>query len=198
MESSATRDSSQAASDDTGAGEETTQLTSKKFKLKPDLHDQLEEQAEEHYAGNASALIRAALKDHFTTLEGENEYEVQKLQAKIADLEDQVAELTNSIEERNSNQRLPQLQQLQSPPQSDTGVSEQSSPTSNSELLDEVYRALANADSSRLTLDELQNQTDSNLVELQETIDRLIDKDFIKPVTDAENRTFEINPTTNE
>jgi hypothetical protein len=198
VQSSATQDSSQAASNDTGGNSKATELASKKFKLKPGLRDQLEEQAEEHYSGNASELIRAALNDHFRTLEGENEYVVRKLQAKIADLEEQVAELTEIVEQGDSKQHIRQPQQLRSRQQSEAGVSEQSSSPSNGDLQSAVYRTLQDADSSRLTLGELEKRTDAEIVALHDTVEYLVDRDILTRVADVEQPTFEIHSTSNE
>jgi chromosome segregation ATPase len=177
-------------------------LRTKKFHLEKSLKQELKKYAEKHYQGNASQFIRAAIKDHVRTLEGESEYDLKKLQIKLEKIEETLAELRQTISESNHSQPSVQHQQSQLTQQirKQSDSDEQSPPPSgrNSRLQTRIYRSLEDADSLQLTLGELSQQTDSDISELASTIETLVDRGLLRSVSHTEQPTYAINSQENK
>jgi hypothetical protein len=169
--------------------------TTKKFHLSESMKRELVEYAELHYRGNASHFLRAAIKDHISTLDGENEYEVEKLRYRMEQIEEELTELTEQISEAARFQRSFAQQRVESKedPQKQPGDHGQASVNSQDNgLQTTIYTEISDADSSRLTVEELLERTDSDLLALSATLDTLVSKDILTLVTDTEQPTYEI------
>jgi predicted transcriptional regulator len=155
-------------------------LTTKKFKLRSGLKGELETYADQHYQGNSSALIRVALKAHFRSLEGENEYAVKELEKRIADLEQQIGAFLDQIDEN--------LEQLSKEDTVDRSVMSESSADSNqndltvetaepqgsADLQNEIYLLLS--EQGPMTVPEIANQIDEDPLKIHVNISQLIEE----------------------
>jgi len=154
-------------------------LVEKKFKLSNPLKKKLKKYATRHYQGNASQLIRAAINDHFRTLEKENEYEVQRLENKISSLEDQISELVNQVEEIQQ-QSLAQYVVEPTSSIKHSNNSNQDSPTvstteskGSATVQNEIYNLLSKQ--GRLSVAEIAEHIDEGPLEIQENINQLVE-----------------------
>lgn len=110
----------------------------------------LEELANEAYAGNRSACLRAAIEDHANSLEGENEFSVKKLESAVQDLEKQLVERMDSlIEESSENAHV------------DRSDNFSEGQNRNSGIQHSIYRTIPEQGS--ISLDEIVSQTEQPL-----------------------------------
>jgi hypothetical protein len=68
-------------------------ITRRKFTLSERLDREIEQLASRHYQGNVSLCLRAAIKEHQRTLDGEGRLALKRLEREVNHLSEAVAEL---------------------------------------------------------------------------------------------------------
>ena len=142
--------------------------------------DLLDEMAAKQYAGNWSACLRAAIKDHARSLEGENEFEVQKLVAVVRDLEEKVEQIQNSIEEGPAEEPTPVNNESQTVSQS-----------SGSKLQYQVYEQIPVDGTASLS--EIASKLDESLIEIENRLEKLRQRGIVTRETTSESIKYEID-----
>ena len=71
----------------------------RKFTITEELDAELERMADNNYQGNVSLCLRQSIADHRETLDGHGDLTVRHLAESIAHIEDQVSDLTQSVNE---------------------------------------------------------------------------------------------------
>lgn len=77
--------------------EQSATITRRKFTLSERLDADLQQLAARHYQGNVSLCLRAAVKDHKSTLNGEGRIALQRLEREMSHLREIAAELTDDV-----------------------------------------------------------------------------------------------------
>ena len=79
--------------DDHSSADQSSTITRRKFTLTKRLDADLQQLAAQHYQGNVSLCLRAAVEDHKNTLNGEGRIALQRLEQEMGHLREAVAEL---------------------------------------------------------------------------------------------------------
>jgi hypothetical protein len=77
--------------------EDQSTIIRRKFTLTESLDSQVERLADQHYQGNVSLCLRAAIKEHQQTLSGEGRLALKRLEREINNLNDTVSNLNPDI-----------------------------------------------------------------------------------------------------
>jgi len=174
----------------------SSELTTKKFHLNEALKQEIKNRAESDYSGNASQLIRVAIHDHFSTLDGEGDRQVAHLTNKVEDLQEGFHQLREAIQDESNTseatiqQSNPSIDKTRS--KSSTTNSEEGSNEAGA-LESEIYLSLKNADSDSLSITELTTRTDRPLSEVVASAGELVEKGILQHRQDGETRSYLIN-----
>lgn len=176
--------------------EESLEWTTKKIRLSVDLKQEIKDRAESNYSGNASHLIRAAILDHFSTLDGEGDRQVAHQTNKIENLQEQVKQLKEVIQEKNHTSEETIQQGRPS-----TGEVRNKSTIANSgvgsdeggALQNEIYSSLKSTDSDSLSITELTTRTDRPLSEVVASAEELVEGGILQRQQDGETCSYLIN-----
>ncbi|WP_143420656.1 ribbon-helix-helix domain-containing protein [Halorubrum ezzemoulense] len=174
----------------------SSELTTKKFRLPEELKQEIKDRAKSNYSGNASQLIRAAIHDHFSTLDGEGDRQAAHQTNEIENLQEQVKEIKEAIQEDNNT--LEATVQQSSPP---VGRTRNKSSITNSReesdedggLQNEIYSLLKSTDSDSLSITELTTRTDRSLSEAVASAEELVERGILQRQQDGETRSYLIN-----
>jgi hypothetical protein len=79
--------------DNHSSTEQSSTITRRKFTLTERLDADLQQLAAQHYQGNVSLCLRAAVEDHTNTLNGDGRIALQRLKREMGHLREAVAEL---------------------------------------------------------------------------------------------------------
>jgi hypothetical protein len=140
----------------------------------------LDEWANEAYAGNRSACIRAAIEDHANSLEGENEFSVKKLESAVEDLEKQFVERMDSFVEGSSE---------------DTHDDRSNAPSEgqnrSSGIQHRIYRTIPEQDS--ISLDEILSQSEQPLGAVGNALESLCKQGLVNKIPEPDGVKFEVD-----
>ncbi|WP_136717720.1 hypothetical protein [Halorientalis salina] len=75
------------------ADESSETITRRKFTLSEQLDREIEKLASRHYQGNVSLCLRAGVKEHQQTLNGEGRLALKRLEHEVSNLSESVADL---------------------------------------------------------------------------------------------------------
>lgn len=174
----------------------SSELTTKKFRLSDGLKQEIKDRAESNYSGNASHLIRAAIHDHFSTLDGEGDRQVAHQTNEIENLQEQVKQLKEVIQDENNTSEA--TVQQGSPLVG--GTRNKSSIANSGEgsdedggLQNEIYSSLKSIDSDSLSITELTTRTDRPLSEVVANAEELVERGILQRQQDGETRSYLIN-----
>lgn len=90
-------------SEDTMSTNTEATFIRRKFTITEELDAELERMADNNYQGNVSLCLRQAITDHRETLHGNGDLTVRRLAESVAHIEDQVSDLTRSVN-KSANQ----------------------------------------------------------------------------------------------
>lgn len=147
-----------------------TSFTRRKFTIPEQLDERLVKLADQHYQGNVSLCIRAAIEDHRSTLNetGQDSLHIQRLMSQLESTKSRQAEIHELIEklERDiSNQNIESTQQFAS----EDGMTEP---------MRIVFNELLSADAG-LRFADLRERVDLSASELQATLGLLVDHGYV-------------------
>ena len=77
--------------------EDASPIIRRKFTLTESLDNQVERLADQHYQGNVSLCLRAAIKEHQQTLSGEGRLALKRLEREVNNLNETVSNLSPDI-----------------------------------------------------------------------------------------------------
>lgn len=140
----------------------------------------LEELANESYAGNRSACLRAAIEDHANSLEGENGFSVKKLESTVQDLEKQLVERMDSLTEGSSENA-----HVDRSNNSSEGLNR------NSGIQHRIYRTIPEQDS--ISLDEIVAQTEQPLGAVGNALESLCKQGVVNKIQGPGGVKFEVD-----
>lgn len=140
----------------------------------------LEEMANDAYAGNRSACLRAAIEDHARTLEGEDELAVKKLESVVRELGEQIAEVKQSLPDDSSEN--------QSSEGTEAVLQQRSTNQSNQH---QVYQIISTR--GAVSLEEILSEIDVSLVEVADTLQSLCERGLITNCSDSGGVKYEVN-----
>lgn len=174
----------------------SSELTTKKFYLSEELKQEIKDRAKSNYSGNSSQLIRAAIHDHFSTLDGEGDRQVAHQTNEIEYLQEQVKEVKEAIQGHNNTPKAT-IQQSNPP----VGRTRNNPSAANSgegsdedgALQHEIYLSLQSSDSDSLSITELTTSTDRPLSEVVASAEELVERGILKRHQDGETRSYLIN-----
>lgn len=161
-----------------------TSFTRRKFTIPEQLDERLVKLADQHYQGNVSLCIRAAIEDHRSTLNGtgQDSLHIQRLTSQLESTKSRQAEIHELIEklERDiSSQNIEQTREFAS----ERGMTES---------MGIVFNELLSADAG-LRFADLRERLDLSASELQATLGLLVDRGQI---INAGNSTARFAPAT--
>jgi Arc/MetJ-type ribon-helix-helix transcriptional regulator len=81
------------------SSEDSATITRRKFTLTEHLDREIEQLAAQHYQGNVSRCLRAAVKEHQHTLDGEGRLALKRLEREVSTLSESVTGLKHDIGE---------------------------------------------------------------------------------------------------
>ena len=157
----------------------------RKFTITTAISEQIDELAEEHSGGNASQLVRSAIKSYAHVLEGHNELEFKKLQDEVEQIGDSIEKLTKIIED-NSLHSFPQNRPNEQKTRENEGK--------DLEIQRQVHTHLMNLNRDPQTLREISNKTDVDSLRVQDAVNSLLRKDFVKKKSDDGQILYQICP----
>jgi Arc/MetJ-type ribon-helix-helix transcriptional regulator len=150
-------------------GSETT-FVRRKFTLPKTLDEMVEKLAEEHYQGNVSLFIRAAIEDHRKTLTGtKEELVLQQATRQLDDLENQQAEILQTLSNLDAESNTETSTQ---------GRTRLGMPDSMTDDMTRVYTALVEA-TDPLRLADLSEELGIPAVHLEPVLGRMVDHGYI-------------------
>lgn len=162
---------------------ETDEIERRKFSLPSDLNERLVNLAEDHYLNNKSQFLRRAIRDHARTLENKDEFAIKQLQAEVESIGDEIEEIRELVEEksvRNSSKLTKD------------DKTEESTKFGGAAVQRSVQKCLIKTDEAPLTLNELIANVDADPMEVQAAVEELLEKEFLKRVSDAEQTAYQI------
>jgi len=150
-------------------GSETT-FVRRKFTLPKTLNEVAEELAEEHYQGNVSLFLRAAIEDHRTTLSGtKDELVLQQMTRQLNGLENQQAEILQTLTDLDAESNTSTSTQ---------GRTRLGTPNAMTDDMTRVYTVLVEA-SDPLRLADLSEELDIPAVHLESVLGHMVDYGYV-------------------
>ena len=173
----------------------STNLTTKRFYLRVELKNEIEERADANYSGNASQLIRAAIHDHFSTLDGDSDRQAAHLTQEVSDLREQVQVISEAVQEDDQEGSLKPSRATSSQRDESDSVSsgEQVDSDESGSLQSEIYSALEDTESDSLTLAEITEETAGSLAEVASNAEKLTERGILELEQDGEAHNYSIN-----
>lgn len=148
-------------------------FTRRKFTIPEKTDQRLKQLADQHYQGNVSLCIRAAIEDHESTLTENNALELHRMEQQIISLATEIQSLSES---------LPEISE--SPNESDCQQGMRSFGTGDSTLervTDEVLEEFEVAQSS-LRLEDCMDRLDTQPELIVSAFERLLDLGYIHEI----------------
>ena len=144
-----------------------TDFTRRKFTITNELDDVLTTLANQHYQGNVSLCLRAAIENHRETVEGNSgeSLAMKRLGAQLKDLNSRQEELLEAIQELSDTAS----EQRHSDPDQTPGYTSEIP-----ESTGRVYAVLADAEES-LRFSDITDLVDAPALEVQSALGTLID-----------------------
>jgi predicted transcriptional regulator len=146
------------------------EFTRRKFTNTESLDEVLTDIAEQHYQGNISLCLRAAIEDHRTTVNGTKDtIVVEQLSRQIASLQtkqEEAASLLKTLEEQVESNEADENHPLQS------------KTASMSDAAQKVYYELYEEDSA-LRIEDIAERTGQTTSEIQPALGHLIDRGYV-------------------
>lgn len=160
------------------SSEDDMDIKSRKFTLHKDLDNKLEEYADNYYQGNKSRFLRAAIKDHIRTLEGEDEITLREVLSELRQLRGEFEEQMQSLEEHTQSSHTAQanLKRKQTNQKQTDGSINEDRVKKVSRI---VHRCLEGADSQSLTLSEIVSRVEEESYEVQAGLEELLERDWV-------------------
>lgn len=158
-------------------GDQQSEFIRRKFTITESLDSVLEKIAAEHYQGNVSLCLRAAIESHQQTLRGEGAFAAQQVSHRLDNIAEQQQTLNSALDELSSS--LPGRT-----PGGDSMV------VSGVELADAeatVYRAFLNQNRA-IHIDDLVEGLDLDLEELHRALTRLVDLGLVTRSDSGQHR----------
>lgn len=151
----------------------------------------LEEMVEQRYMSRSEAL-RAAIEDHYRTLEGDSEITIEYVAEQVNTLQTKLNELNETIEE---TQQQPIQMIAPSKVDADMGqaLGEQSpigagDDQSSVSTQDEVYDSILELGPA--SVEEIAEYCELSPLEVRDAIEDLVDSGFVTPVEDESNNQY--------
>lgn len=158
-----------------------SEFQTRRFSYPAEFDGRLEKLATEHYNGNVSSLLRSAVVDHEQSLHGNDEFAARDIQSEIENLAESINEIKYSLDT---------IEAMQSPvdppsrPDKDEGPDVISVENSVQDCL---------IDKGALSLDRITQQVDADILTIREAIEKLINREFVKKVSDNKETRYQIS-----
>lgn len=149
----------------------------RKFTITESLDDVLTGMASQHYQGNVSLCIRAAIEDHRATLAGDGEIATQRLIPQVESIKNQQQMIIESIEDLNG--------ELQAIEESAVATSDPDPEMSTHMQL--ICDELSKSDGG-LRLDDLVERLDIPASQTMSSLENLLDQAYVRRLSDGKDR----------
>lgn len=164
MQPTERKGSSQKSGDTEQQSADDADIVRINFSLSKRTREKFEKLANEHYSGNTSGLIRAAVHDHEqTTLQGDGQVTLKLIKSELSNNGQRLEEILNELEDL-TNERSP------SSNQTDLELSQES--------LDQVQQYLL--DEKEATRSELIQQLELPPIQVRQAVGELLDLGMIQ------------------
>lgn len=158
-----------------------TESRARRFSHSASFGRRLDRLAGDHYNGNVSALIRAAVADHKRTLNGNDEYTLQALLSEIEQLGESIEDIEDAVERPKGGQLSHEASQdTDEGDEVDTFAAQR---TVHSLLMDK----------GEFSFDDITKNVDIDQLAVREAIEALIEKDYITKESAGETTSYQIS-----